>query len=84
MQWGMARLPLRLDLKIGHSTKGPIWITDQPNKSIFFLPGTKIYHWADKNKAFSKFRVNSRGQILTNQPENDFLLVIINQKKNFH
>ena len=29
-------LPLRLDKKIGHSTEGPLLITDQPNKFIFF------------------------------------------------
>ena len=41
---------------------------------IFFLSGTKIYHWADKNKAFSKFRVNFCSQVSTYVSENNFSL----------
>ena len=45
---------------------------------------TKIFHWADKNRAFSTFRVNFWGNYWLNFPENDFLLRIVNKKNNFH
>ena len=40
------------------STEGPVSITDQPYIFIFFQTVNKILQLANKNRAFSKFRVN--------------------------
>ena len=37
--------------------------SDQPCIFIFLPTVTKILKWGDKNRAFSKFRVNSQGEI---------------------
>ena len=57
------RFPLRLDFQ--HSTERPVLITDQPYIFIFSPTITKILQWANKNRAFSKFRVIFWGQIFT-------------------
>ena len=59
------RVPLRLFEKFGHSTGRPDLITDQPYIFIFSQTVAKIFHWPVKNRAFSKFRVNFWGEIVT-------------------
>ena len=56
------RVLLRLSVFLAHSTEGPPFNTDQPCIFIFLPTVTKILKWADKNMAFSKFRVNFQGE----------------------
>ena len=59
------RVRVRLYWKVAHSVQSPTLSTNQPYILIFSPTLTQILKWVDKNRAFSKFKVNFWGEIVT-------------------